>query len=134
MTIKSSTIKTGATSLAATGGDDQVLDPLVTSGNSTQVLFDGDTDYASRRTVKFTATEPTVQASSPDGYSKVRKSIVVKFPTAIAAGGYTVDTFRIEHAHSVEASASTVAERLKIVAQLLFDSQFADFHEQGSLE
>lgn len=132
MAIKSSSIDTGAT-LGVSGGTPITLGSLGTSGGTT-VSPTVDVDYATRRTFKFTATDPTPNTGSPDGYTKVRKAIVCKFPLTLASGEVTIDTFRIEHAHSIEADSTEIVSRLKLVAQLLFDNDFNSFHTIGSLE
>jgi hypothetical protein len=127
------TIKTGATALAATGGDDQALVSLGISANKNVVFFDGDTDFRTRRTIDFTTKAPTVQASAPNGYTQARSTALLKFPLELDNGERTVNTVRIEVAYDPESTAAEVEEMLEVAGQVVGTSAFFDFWKEHNL-
>jgi hypothetical protein len=82
----------------------------------------------------FTRKEPKANAGSPDGYTQIRRSIFLKVPRTLASGALTYDTWKIESARSVETTAAQLATGKVYAAQLIQDSDFDEFWEEGSLD
>lgn len=135
MAISDGTIADDATSATFTGASDTGLDVLGlgSSSNSLLTMVNGDDVFALQRTIQFQSNRPVIQASSPDGYGKVRKYVVFKFPITLADGSVTVDTIRVEYAHSVEAATATHLDRRMIAGSVICRSAFDDFFINGAL-
>jgi hypothetical protein len=127
------TIKTGATSVAATGGDDQDLIPLGIVNNTNTVFYDDDGAYSERRTAEFGTKAPKVNPSSPGGYTQERRTVVFRRPITLADGSITVETLRVELATASETDEADKVEMLEQVAQIMVNSDFADFWHEGVL-
>jgi hypothetical protein len=129
----SATIKTGATTVAATAGDDQLLVPLGINNNTNVVFYDDDGAYSSRRTATFSVKEPKINASSPGGYTQERRTVVFRRPITLANGETTVETLRVEHSTATETLESDKLEMREQVAQLMVNTDFANFWHEGVL-
>lgn len=130
--INDATIKTGATSVAATGGDDQVLSKISGEGGIT-VVFDGDTVFESRRTARFTYQDPPVSAGSTTGYGKARRSITLRLPEEVTSGVFEPIIVDIAIRSNSTTSASTMQNARNIAAQLLIGADFDDYYELGDV-
>lgn len=127
------TIKTGATSVAATGGDDQVLKGLGISNGSHVVFYDGDGASTARRTAAFSSSFPKPNENSPGGYTQDRRTLVFKRPITLANGDLSVETVRVQLATASETVESDKVEMLEQVAQMLVNTDFSEFWHEGSL-
>jgi hypothetical protein len=127
------TIKTGATTVAASGGDDQVLESLGISGGKNLVRFVGDDNIITRRTLEFSTTTPKISPSAPNGYTQQRASVFMRFPLSLDNGNTTVNTVSITLAVDPETTSSEIEEYCETAAQVLAQSDFAEFWAQLSL-
>lgn len=120
-------------SVATTGGTATAFTRLSGDNTSAKASFDG-TDFLSRLTAVFTRKEPKVNAGSPDGYTQIRRSVYLKIPRTLASGALTYDTVKVEIARSVETTAAQLTTAKVYAAQLIHDSDFNEFWEEGSLD
>lgn len=127
------TIKTGATAIAATGGDDQALVSLGIVNNTNPLMFDGDADQRTRRTATFSVKPAKVSTSAPNGYTQIRNTVVIRFPRILANGNLTVDTFRGELSRDVETTAAQTEEMLESSSQMIGTSAFLPFWADSNL-
>jgi hypothetical protein len=118
MTI-ASTIKEGATSVAATGGTDVTLSSIGVVNGVNTFIFSTDTAAMTARTCEVSASLPTPNANSIGGYSQGRRSLVLKFPLVKASGERTVNTLRINGGFDVETTAAQIETYVEQAAQLL---------------
>lgn len=133
MGLKTMSLLAGGT-VATTGGTAQVFATNgITIPNGTQVIVPADTDYTTRRVATF-----KVRAASIDPktgvYSKDKKSVTYVKPIVLASGAISFCTLRIEREVNPALSAADALEMNKIGAQLLVDSDVADFWANGSTE
>lgn len=119
--------------LAATGGTATAFTRISGDNVSALCVFDG-TSILSRTEATMSRKSPKVNAGSPDGYTQARRTIVIKIPRTLASGALTYDTWRVESARSVETTAAQHTTAKGEVAQILFDTDFDEFWEEGSLD
>lgn len=131
MSIKSLTIKTGGT-IAVTGGTDVTYtDVGTTTPNMLTTQVNGDSDYRVRRKITYKVREATVQPSGD--YSKIKREATLVSPFVLASGETVFNVLRISLEIHPEAEATKRADLLAFAAQLLFDTDAADFWSVGSL-
>lgn len=131
MGIRTMTISTGAT-IAPTGGSNMVFaDDGTTVQNGVHLVVPATTDYRVREnaTVKYRA--PTL--GTDGSYSKDKKSISFTVPIVLASGKIAFNVIRVEREVHPEFSAANAANLNVIAAQLLCDSEAANFWSTGSL-
>jgi hypothetical protein len=133
MAINAATPIIGGTYVGPSGGS---ADTLSAFGSRTEMeaVFDGDTEYLTRKTALFTQKEPNVSANAPNGYTQARRTVLLKFPLELDNGNRTINTIRIELAVDVEATASEISEYCLLASQTLGDTDFAAFWQLGTLE
>lgn len=119
--------------IAVTGGTATAFTRLSGDNTSAKASFDG-TDFLSRLMAVFTRKEPKVNAGSPDGYTQIRRNVYLKIPRTLASGALTYDTVKVEIARSVETTSAQLATTKVYASQLLSDSDFDEFWEEGSLD
>jgi hypothetical protein len=132
MSLTSASILKDGT-IAVTGGTATPFTRLSGDNTSAKASFDG-TDFLSRLVAVFTRKEPKTNAGSPDGYTQIRRNVFLKIPRTLASGSLTYDTVKIEFARSVETTAAQLATTKVYAAQLIQDSDFDEFWEEGSLD
>lgn len=119
--------------IGVTGGTATAFTRISGDLNQANVVFDG-TTILSRTEGVFARKSPKVSSSSPDGYTQARRSVLLKIPQVLADGSLTYDTVKIEMSRSVETTAADVLTYRGIAAQVLSDSDFDEFWEEGSLD
>lgn len=130
MTIQTASILKDGT-VATTGGTAKAFSSLGNALGQHDVYFDG-SDYLTRLQATFSAKTPKVSASAPSGYTQSRQTVVLKVPKALASGATTINTIKIEFAVDVETTDAEKSTMLVYGAQLLHDSDFAEFWKAGS--
>lgn len=128
-----STIKEGATAVAATGGTDVTLVSLGIQGNTNTLAFSTDTNLASRRTVAFSVKPTSVNANSPGGQTMCRNAIVFKQPKTLADGSKAVNSVEINVNFHPETTAAEIEQMCETNAQLLGTSAFMSFQKDQNL-
>lgn len=130
--IKTMTVKSGAT-MAPTGGTDLVFAPDgITIQNGVHLTVPAVTSYASRpnATVKY----KPVTINSDGSFSKDKKTVSYAVPMTTAAGTIVYNTIRIEREVHPEFSAANALDMNIVAAQILTDSEAANFWAAGSLD
>jgi len=104
----------------------------VTIPNGLQLIVPSDSNYQTRRNVTVKYRPPTLNART--GVSgKDKKSVCLAQPIVLADGSVVFNTLRIEREVHPSLSASDATELNKLGAQMLVDSDIANFWAYGSL-
>lgn len=132
MPLKTMGLATGAT-VTTTGGTALTFaaDGLSVA-NGVHVIAPADV-YNVRRQVTFKFRSPTVDAKSGQ-WSKGKKTATFVQPVVLASGEIVFNTLRVELETHPETSDATCTDYLKIGAQLLTDSDTANFWAYGALD
>ena len=132
MAIKTMTVKSGAT-LAPTGGTDLVFAPDgITIQNGVHLTVPAVSSYAARPNMTVKYKQPTL---GPDAvWSKDKKSISYAVPYTLASGAISYQTIRIEREVHPEFPAASALDLNIVGAQILFDSEAANYWSSGSLD
>jgi hypothetical protein len=132
MSLKTASILVDGT-IDVTGGTATAMQYL--SGDQTVAKTSlGGTSLLDRVMAVFTRKEPKVSSSSPDGYTQPRRRCLLKFPKTTAAGALTYATIVIEYARSIETTSAETDTQLGIASQVITDSDFSEFWDEGSLD
>lgn len=132
MGLKNMSLLSGTT-VSSSGGTALVFaEDGVTVANGVHLMVPADADYQTRRQVTVKNRPPTLNPTT-GVYGKDKKSISLALPQTLADGKVVFNTIRIEReVHPLLAAASAL-ELNKLGAQLLSDSDTADFWANGSL-
>jgi hypothetical protein len=129
-----STIKEGATTVAASGGTDVTLVSLGIQGNANTLYFSTDTSLATRRLAKFSYKAAVPNAGSVGGFTLARNSIKITHPKVLAnEAGTSLDSVEIIVSSHVESTQAEVEARCEQAAQMLGTAAFMDFFKNGNL-
>lgn len=128
-----STIKEGATTVAATGGTDVTLVSLGIQGNKNPLIFSTDTNLATRRLVEFSVKPTAVNPSSPGGMTLARNTINLKSPKVLASGAKAINTAKVEISYHPETTQAEVEVLCETIAQLTGTSAFMSFQKDQNL-
>jgi hypothetical protein len=128
-----STIKEGATTVAASGGTDVVLTSLGIQGNTNTLYFSTDTNLSTRRLVKFTVKPTAASTQSPGGQTLARNSIQLASPKVLASTEKAVNTVKIEVSYHPETTQAEVEQLCETAAQMLGGANFMDFQKNQNL-
>lgn len=131
MSVNNLSLMSGATGITVTGGASTnfVADGvLIPSG--VHVSVPADADFRTRRGMIFKAKMPTLVNGE---YSKAKLSAIYVKPQILASGKVVFNLIRIEREIHPEADAATSTEFNLIGAQMLCDSEAANFWAAGSL-
>lgn len=127
------TIKEGATTVAASGGTDVTLVSLGIQGNKNPLIFSTDTNLATRRLVEFSVKPTAVNTSSPGGMTLARNSINFKSPKTLASGEKAINTAKVEISYHPETTQAEVEQLCETLAQFIGASAFMAFHKDQNL-
>jgi hypothetical protein len=132
MPLKGAVIKDGASAMTPTGGSDMTFNedgqPVV---GGVHLANTAQTDFRIRENMTVKQKVPTISASGV--YSKDKKSITYVEPKILASGVTVFNLIRIEREVHPESSAAEALNLNMVGAQLLSDSDFANFWAAGSL-
>jgi hypothetical protein len=128
-----STIKEGATTVAASGGTDVTLSTLGVQGNKNTLIFSTDTANLTRRIIEFSVKPYAVSDSAPGGYTQQRATMLLKKPKVLANGNRTVNTARYELAYDPETTNAEIEEMVETSAQCIGTSAFLPFYQTLNL-
>lgn len=134
MTINAATPIIGATTyVAPTGGSADVLSAFG-SRNEMVAYVDSETEVLSRRELSFTIKEPSVASSAPGGFTQARRTVMLKTPKVLANDNRTMNTASVQLAVDPETTVAEIKEIILVLSQVLGDTDFAAFWQQGILE
>lgn len=128
-----STIKEGATAVAASGGTDVTLVSLGIQGNKNTLAFSTDTNLATRRTAEFSVKAPAANPASITGYTQARCTVLVKFPKSVTDVGIVTNTAKVELSYDVNTTTAEVETYLEQLAQLVGTANFMAFYKDLNL-
>jgi len=131
MSIDAGTILVGGTT-STTGGTSTGFIPKE-DGNPKKVILDDGSDYLASTTITFTARDPQVNASAPNGYTQQRSSMKAVVPLSLDNGGHTTNTISITLSYDVETSDTEKEALTELGAQLFRSAAFADFWRKQSM-
>lgn len=132
MGLKTMSLLAGATVAASGGTALAFADDGVAVTNGIHLIVPGDTDYQTRRSATVKYRPPTLDAKT-GAYGKDKKSICLAKPVVLSSGAVVFNTIRIEREVHPSLSAADALELNKLGAQLLTDSDSADFWANGSM-
>lgn len=134
MAINGATPIVGATTyVAPTGGSADTLSAFGSNGGVT-AIFDGDTELLTQKKATFTAKDPQVQVSAPNGYTQAKRQAYIRVPLTLDNGNITTNSIRVEVSVDPETTAAEIAELRLLASQILGDSDFTPFWSLGVLE
>lgn len=120
-------------SVAASGGSALAfLDDGVSIQNGLHLIVPADTDYQTRRSVTAKVKQPTIDPKT-GAYGKDRKTMSFTKPQVLADGKVIFNVIRIEREVHPSLAAADALEMNKLAAQMLVDSDCADFWASGTL-
>jgi len=123
-----STIKEGATTVAATGGTDVTLQSLGIQSNKNTLTFSTDTSNITRRTIEFSVKPYAVSESAPGGYTQQRCTALLKAPKVLANLNRTVNTAKFELAYDPETTNAEIEQMLETIGQTIASAAFLAFY------
>lgn len=132
MPINNATILEGCT-IAATGGTSKTLE--ITNARipgGVQVADFSVSDFRIRPTYTF-RSRPAAPLKVGIGFSKSKNTVSITRPKLLANGTYAYPVRRIEIEDHPEMSLAESQALTLLAAQILIDTDFAKFRENGSL-
>lgn len=132
MGLKTMSLLSAAT-VAASGGSALVFaDDGITIANGLHLIVPADADFQTRRSLTA-KIRPAAIDTKTGSYGKDKKSICLAQPIVLADGRVVFNTLRIEREVHPSLSAAACVELNNLGAQLLIDSDTANFWANGSL-
>lgn len=132
MTIKSSSILSGATSVSATGGSATTMIDKGTNGLTTVIMDDG-AEFALQTKLEFSIQDPVVSSAAPNGFTQARSKCRLLKPLLLDNGNYTTNTGLVQFSWDPETTDAERKEIRYLVAQAIVDSDFDEFYNNQSL-
>lgn len=126
------TVKTGATAIAATGGDDTVVTSLGISNGLNSAFLSTDVDLVTRRRLEFSAKQ-SAPSNGPGGFSFTRNGVILRDPFTTSSGDRVINTYRFEVARHPEVDAARVEANLELMAQFIGTAAFMSFYKDLNL-
>jgi len=131
MSITSASVLVDGT-VATTGG---TATTMLSKGNTLdqhKVILDDGSEFIAATTIDFAVKEPKVSTSAPNGYTQRRRTVKILSPLALDNGNTTVNSMKIELSCDHEMTAAEITSLKVLAAQLIHDSDFDEFWEDGS--
>jgi hypothetical protein len=132
MGIQQATISVDPTSITVTGGTPVLYSLMRYGGNTVVCGVNADTDSRLKRKLNFKTSLPQVLASAPNGYSQARSSLDAIFPKLLDNGKITENAGGIYFRFDPETTAAEKLRHRQLLAQMLIDSDFAEFWDNQS--
>lgn len=133
MSIRSSSILVDGT-VAITAG---TATASISKGNDLNihtVVLDDSSEFIDQTTMVFTAKDPKVSASAPNGYTQQRNTVKINVPLALDNLQRTVNTVTVIVACDPETTDAEKASMRVLATNVLNDSDFTAFWDDGSLD
>lgn len=89
--------------------------------------------FSARTEVQFSTKDPKISATAPGGYTQARTTARLLKPKTLANGARTVNSVRLELSVDPETTAAEIESLLVLAAQILKDSDYADFWKKQSV-
>lgn len=132
MSLANAVLKTGATSMAVTGGTDITFSPDGQSiTNGLHIAVAADTDFRTRRNMTIKNKVPSLLSDGT--YTKGKGSITYAAPKILADGSTSFNLVRLEIECHPESTAAERTELQMIAGQIATDADFTAFWNTGSI-
>lgn len=128
-----STIKEGATTVAATGGTDVTLVSLGIRGNVNPMSFSTDANLATRRSIEFGIKPVSVSPSSPGQMTLARNTVKFRQPKTLVSLEKAINGFNVEVFYHPETTQAEVEQIMETLAQVTGGVNFMSFYKDQSL-
>lgn len=132
MSIKSASILSGATSVAASGGTATTMIDKGTTDKTT-VILDDSSEFALQTKMEFSVVDPAVSSGAPNGYTQARAKARLLKPLLLDNGNYTTNTGQVQFSWDPETTAAERTEMRYLLAQAIVDSDYDEFYNNNSL-
>lgn len=132
MGIQNATISVDPTSITVTGGSALTYSLMRYNGNTLTCGVNADTDSRLKRKINFKTSLPQVLVSAPNGYSQARSSLDALFPKLLANGKITENAAGAYFRFDPETTAAEKLQYRQLLAQMLIDSDYAEFWDNQS--
>lgn len=132
MPLDNASAPIGATYTPA-GGSATSFISLGKTSDSNKLYIDDGADLILRKTCLASSKPPVPNASSPNGYTQQRSTIVFHVPMLLANGAYTKNTVKIEVAFDPEADAAERSYLRELIAHCGVDADFDGLFDDGSV-
>jgi len=114
------------------GGSILDMISLGRTSDSHKILLDEGLDLILRKTLLVTSKAPVPNASSPNGYTQQRTSLVFHLPKLLANGNYTKNSLRIEFSYDPETTSSERAFAREMISHVGLQDEFNELFSSGS--
>lgn len=128
-----STIKEGATTVAATGGSDTTLSSLGVQNGTNTLIFSTDTAVMTQRTAAFYAKLSVANPSALGGFTQSRRKMTLKFPKVKADLTRTMITMEVNVGFDIETTDAEIESYMEQASQMLATTNFLPFWKSGTL-
>lgn len=132
MGLRTMSLLAGAAVTASGGTALAFSDDGVSIPNGLHMVVPSDANYQTRRQVTAKVKQPTVDPKT-GVYGKDRKSISLTVPMVLIDGKVVFNVIRVEREVHPSYAAADALELNKLAAQLLTDTDTADFWAAGTL-
>lgn len=132
MGLRTMSLLASATVTASGGTALAFLDDGVSISNGIHLVVPADADYQTRRQVTAKVKQPTLDTKT-GVYGKDKKTISLTLPQVLPDGKVIFNVIRVEREVHPSLSAASALELNKLGAQLLVDTDCADFWAAGTL-
>jgi hypothetical protein len=130
MALNGASIPIGAT-FAPTGGSATSF--LSLGGNGTpRFLLDDSADYAVRRVLTATITEPQSNSGYPGGFTPAKRRLALTAPRVLADGSVFTDQVIVEMIVHPETSDADITALRSDIVNIVNDADFDSLWEDGS--
>jgi hypothetical protein len=132
MSLIGGSIPIGAT-FAPTGGSAATLKDLGGDRTGRKLLIDDGAEFAMRRLINVTTTEPQVNSGYPGGYTPIKRRLTITKPIVLDDGSIFVNQSIVEFLLHRETTDAQITAQRSDTVNAVNDSDFDGFYEDGSL-
>jgi len=133
MSIQSASVNVDGT-VATTGGTATSFISKGSDHGSHTVILDDSSEFAAQTKVAFTTKDPKVSSTAPNGYTQLRNSVRIQEPLLLDNGEYTMNGFTITMNVDPETTDAEKASLRVLAAQIIHDSDYDNFWNDGSMD
>lgn len=101
-------------------------------GRTLQTFLASDTDILTRRYIEFTAKPAIVSVQAPNGFTQRRSQATLFFPKILANGKRTINSITILYSCDVEIGTTEKQNQILLGSQILGDTDFTSFWQDGA--
>lgn len=134
--INGATIVDAPSAFSPTAGTTTNLDTLGIRDGKQRVVTREDATYSTRRTYEFSSVEARINSNSATGYTPLRNKVIARAPISVTVAGNDIlvqNQGKIELTFDMSTTTAQKQALRESMAQLLLDSDFTEFWEDGSI-